>query len=74
MAVLVGVLGSETSGLVLCFHKVDGDLTLVHQLLHKEVPQHDVLCARAVCTVAGDVECRCVIDVKRHAAESFLDA
>ena len=28
--VLIGVLGSEIGNLVLCFHKVDGDLTLLH--------------------------------------------
>ena len=30
VAVLVGVLGSEIVDLVWCFHKVDGDLTLLH--------------------------------------------
>ena len=53
MKVLVGVLGSEIGDLVLCFHKVDGDLTLLHYFLHKEVPQRDMLRARAVCAVAG---------------------
>ena len=28
--VLVGVLGSDIGDFVLCFHKVDGDLTILH--------------------------------------------
>ena len=54
---LLGVLGSEIGDLVLCFKKVDGDLTLLHLFLHKEVPQRDVLRARAVSPVSGDVKC-----------------
>ena len=33
-----------------------------------------MLRARSVCAVAGDVKYRCVVDVKRHAAEPFLEA
>ena len=57
MTVLVGVLGSEIGDLVLRFHKVGGDLTLLHLFMHKEVPQRYVLRARAVCAIAGDVKC-----------------
>ena len=71
---LVGVLGSENGDLLWCFHKVDVDFAFVHLFPHKEVPQRDVLRARAVCAVAGDVKCRCVVDVKRHAAEPFFEA
>ena len=74
VTVLVGVLGSEIDDLVLCFYKVDGDLTLLHSFLHEEVSQYDVLRVRAVCAVAGDVKYQCVVDVKRHAAEPLLEA
>ena len=74
MTVLDGVLGSEIGDLILCFHKVDGDLTFLHYFPYKELPQCDVLRARAVCALAGDVKCRCVVDVQRHAAEPFLEA
>ena len=73
MTVLVGVLGFKIGDLIVCFHKVDGDLIFLHQFLHKDVPQRDVLRAKAAYAVAGDVKCRCVVNVKRHAAELFLD-
>ena len=71
---LVGVLGFEVGDLVLCSYKVDGGLTLLHLFLHKKVPQRDVLRARAACAVTGDVKCRCVVDVKWHAAKPLLEA
>ena len=63
VTMLVGVLGYEIGDLVLCFHKVDGDLTLLHYFLYKEVPWRNVLRARAVCAVAGDVTCQCVLSM-----------
>ena len=51
-----------------------GDLA-VHQFLHEKIiPQRDMLCARNVGTVVGDVQRRRVIDMQRHAAEALTEA
>ena len=69
MTVLAKVLGAQVCKLIFCLDVVDADLTLLHQLLHEKVPQRDMICARTVCAVAGDVQHRHVVDVQRHAAK-----
>ena len=44
---------------------MDADLALLHQFLHKKIPQRDVLCARTVGAVAGDVQRRRVVDIPK---------
>ena len=55
MTVYAKVLGALVLQWILGLDVVDVDLALLHQLLHKKVPQRNVLCARTVGTVAGDV-------------------
>ena len=55
VTVLAKVLGAQVRQLILGLNKVDADLALLHQLLPEEVPHRNVLCARAVGAVAGDV-------------------
>ena len=53
---------------------VDADLAL-HQLLHEKIiPQRDMLCARNVGTVVGDVQCRRVFDIQQHVAKALTKA
>ena len=56
MTVLAKVLGAQAYQLILVLDVVDDDLDLLHQLLYEKVPQRDVLCARSVGAVAGDVQ------------------
>ena len=49
------VLGAQVCQLILALDVVDADLAL-HQFLHEKIkPQRDILCARNVGTVAGNV-------------------
>ena len=74
VTVLAMVLGSQVCQLVLALGVVDADLAL-HQFLHKKIiPQRDMLYARTVGTVAGDVQRRRVLDIRRHAAEALSEA
>ena len=56
MTVLAKVLRAQVRQLILALDVVDVDLALLRQFLHKKIPQRDVLCARTVGTVAGDVQ------------------
>ena len=72
LTVLAKVLGTQVCQLVLTLDVVDADLALF-QLLHEKIPQRDVLCARTVGAVTGDVQCRrVVVDIQRHAAEALI--
>ena len=74
VTVLAMVLGAQVRQLTLILDVVDADLSL-HQFLHEKVtPQRDMLCARNVGTVVGDVQRRRVIDIQRHAAEVLTEA
>ena len=71
---LAKVLGYNVRQLILRLDIVDANLVILHQLLHKEISQRDVLCARTVDAVAGDMQCRRAADVQRHAAEALAKA
>ena len=58
VAVLPMVFGAQVCELILALDVVDADLALLHQFLHEKIPQRDVLCARTVSAVAGDVQRR----------------
>ena len=68
------VLGAQVCQLILALDVVDADLALLHQFLHEKIPQRDVLCARTVGTVVGDVQRRRFIDMQRHAAKALTEA
>ena len=72
---LAMVLGAqEVRQLTLALDVVDADLAL-HQLLHETlIPQRDMLCAKNIGMVAGDVQRQRVIDMQRHAAKAFTEA
>ena len=74
--VAVTVLGLPFGQLSLALDDVvvDADLVLLHQFLHESMPQRDVLCARTVGAVAGDVQRRRVVGVRWHAAEALIEA
>ena len=74
VAVLAMMLGAQICQLILALDVADADLALLHQYLYEKIPQRDVLCARTVGTVAGDVQRRRVIDIQRHAAEALVEA
>ena len=75
VTVLAKVLGGKVCLLILALDVVDADLALLLQFLYQKlIPQRDMLCARTVGTVAGDVQRRRVIDIQRHAAEVFIKA
>ena len=75
VTVLAMALDAQVCQLILAFEVVDADLALLHQFLHEKIiPQRDVLCARTVGTVAGDVQRRRIIDMQRHAAEALTEA
>ena len=68
------VLGAQVRQLTLALDVVDADLAL-HQFLHEKIiPQRDMLCARNVGMLAGDVQRRRVIDMQRHAAKALTEA
>ena len=75
VTVLAMVLDAqEVRQLTLVLDVVDADLAL-HQFLHEKIiPQRDMLCARNVGMVAGDLQHRRVIDMQRHAAEALTEA
>ena len=74
VTVLAMVLGVQVCQLILALDVVDAVFAL-HQFLHEKIiPQRDMLCARNVGTVAGDVRRRRVIDKQRHAAGAFVEA
>ena len=75
VTVLAMVLGTqEVRQLTLALDVVDADLAL-HQFLHEKIiPQRDMLCARNVGMVAGDVQRQRVIDMQRHAAKALTEA
>ena len=75
MTVLAMVLGAqEVRQLTLALDVMDADLAL-HQFLHEKIlPQRDMLSARDVSTVVGDVQRRRVIDMQRHAAKALTAA
>ena len=74
VTVVAMVLGAqEVRQLTLALDVVDADLAL-HQFLHEKIiPQRDMLCARNVGTVVGDVQRRRVIDMQRHAADALTE-
>ena len=74
VTVVAMVLGAqEVRQLTLALDVVDADLAF-HQSLHEKIiPQRDMLCARNVGTVVGDVQRRRVIDMQRHAAEALIE-
>ena len=74
VTMLAKVLGYNVRQLILRLDIVDANLVILHQLLHKEISQRDVLCARTVDAVAGDMQCRRAADVQRHAAEALAKA
>ena len=75
VAVFAMVLGAQVCQLTLTLDVVDADLALLHQFLHEKIiPQGDMLCARTVGTVAGDVQRRRIIDMQRHAAKALTEA
>ena len=71
---LAMVLGAQVRQLTLALDVVDADLALYQFLHEKIIPQPDMLCARNVGTVAGDVQRRRIIDMQRHAAEALTEA
>ena len=74
VTVLAMVLGAQVRQLTLALDVVDADLAL-DQFLHEKItPQRDMLCARNVGMVAGDVQRRRVIDMQRHAAKALTEA
>ena len=74
MTVLTKVLSAQVCQLFLALDVVDADLALLQQFLHEKIRQRDVLCARTVGTVAGDVQHRRVVDTQQYAAEAFIEA
>ena len=63
MPVLTEVLGADVSELVLRFHVVDGDSSLLDYLLGEKVPQNHVFDSRAVGPVSSHVKSRGAVDV-----------
>ena len=74
VTVLAKVLGVQVCQLILGLDVLDADLALLHQFLHKKIPQRDVLCTRTGSAVAGDVQRRRAVDIQRHAAEVLTKA
>ena len=74
LTVLAKVLGAQIRQLIHGLDAVNADFVLLHQLLYEKVPQCDVLCARTVSVVAGDVQRRRVVNVQLHAAEALVEA
>ena len=71
---MLAMLGAQTCQLIFAVDIMDADLAL-HQLLHEKIiPQRDMLCARNVDMVTGDVQCRRVINMQPHAAETLTEA
>ena len=66
------MLGDHVCQLILAFGVVNDDLALLHKILHEKIPQRDMPCARTVGTVAGDMQCRRLLDIQRNAA-SIVD-
>ena len=65
MTVLAMVFGAqEVRQLTLALDVVDDDLALHQFLQEKIIPQRDMLCARNVGMVAGDVQYRRAIDMR----------
>ena len=56
MTVLPKVLGVQVCQPILALEVANADLVLFYQLLYENIIQHDVLCARTVGAVAGDVQ------------------
>ena len=71
MMALTKVIGAQVRQRILDLDVVDADLALLH---HEKVSQCNVLCARTVGVVAGDVERRLVVNVHRHAAKALIEA
>ena len=71
--VLAKVLDAQVRHLILALDVVDADLALLHRLLYEKISQRDVLCARTIGTIVGDVQRRRVIDIKRYAAEAIIE-
>ena len=71
--VLAKVLSAQFCQLIFALDVVDADLVLIHQFMHEKI-HHDVLRARDVDAVAGDVELQHVVDTQRHAAEALIEA
>ena len=53
---------------------VDGDRTVLDQLLDEEIPQRDVLCAIGVGVISGKMKHRRVVDKQRNDAEPTLES
>ena len=56
VTVLAKVLGAKIRQLILGLDTVDDNLALLRQLLNEKVPQRDMIFARTVGSVAGDVQ------------------
>ena len=74
VTVLAKGLGVQVFQLILALEIVDPNVALLHQLLHETIPRRDVLCARTVSAVAGDVQRRRLVDIQCHAAQSLIEA
>ena len=71
MVALPKVIGAQVRQRILDLDVVDADIALLH---HEKVSKCDVLCARTVGVVTGDVERRLVGDVHRHATKALIEA
>ena len=67
------VFSAQVCQLILGFDVVSADLALPYQLLYEKVPQRDVLCARTVDAVVGDMSGRRIVGVHWHAAEALVE-
>ena len=60
---LIKILGAHVPQPILGRDVEDADLALLHQFLHEKILQRDVLSARTVGAVVGDVQRRRVVNV-----------
>ena len=74
VTVFAMMLGAQVCQLILALDVVDADLALHQFLYEKIISQRDMLCARNVGTVTGDVQRRRVIAMQRYAAEALTEA
>ena len=74
VTVLAEVLGAQVRQPILGLDVRGADLAVLHQLLHENVPQRDVLCAKTVGAVADDIQRRRVIGLQRHAGKALVGA
>ena len=74
VGVLVNMFCSEIREMMLRLHILNGDRSFLHELLHEEEPEDDVLHPWAKGPVYRHVHRRCVIDENENALESLLEA